>query len=488
MSLGKLKITVVSFIAVMLFALPNWTATAAVKAGTSCAPIGKILKVGSASYICTKSGKKLIWAIQKISSAPQSNAPAKTETPTPADNSGTAAPATAKTNVIKFQSEGCHAQVSATLQKKSGDQWVAVVAAEGWEKTPGCDADHPYEPYAHADLPNGTVIRWKVYVPGGWEWFSTPTTVKQDLEPTIATQIPAIPSTKFADVSNTAMNSLLTDMPTTSALIPSTFVFEDSILPIERTVIKNGVTSALSHFSPFFSPSSNLHIFVFATSEFLKNEAPKADPTNKAFADDMANMAKNWGKRSVQNCVGMGGFSVAETPFPFIAIDAPCAKNDPAAYGVLPHEITHSLQTVFGSANPRCWAPTWLVEGQAQVGASALAMSENGKASIEHRKSWVDRIIKPSSTDAFSAMEGDTSDFSEYTIGAALSEYLVAKGGWNRSVQLYKIASLQSSQACLTGSAKMENFNNAFLSIYGQSVKDFYSEALAYVQWVADNK
>lgn len=474
-----LKVTAFASLSVLLLGIPSWQAHAAVKVGASCSPVGKVVKSGSSTLTCTKSGKKLVWVASKALPKP--------DTVAPTNNSGTVIPTASTNSTIKFQSEGCHAHVSATLQKKSGNDWVAVVDAEGWENVPGCDSDHPYEPFAYADIPDGTVVRWKVFVPGGWEWFSTPVTVKRAIAPTVGAKIPAIPSTKFADVANTAINSLLADMPTTSTLIPTTYIFEDSILPIERSVIKNGVNSALSHFSPSFLPTSNLHIFVFATSEFLKNEAPKADPTNKAFKDDMANMATSWGKRSVQNCLGMGGFSVSETPFPFIAIDAPCAKNDPAAYGVLPHEITHALQTVVGSANPRCWAPTWLVEGQAQVGGSTLAMNENGSATSEHRKSWVERIVKPSSIDAFVAMEGETTDFSEYTRGAALSEYLVAKGGWNRSVQLYKTAALFTSQGCPSGKAKMENFNNAFLSIYGQSVSDFYVEALPYVQWISEH-
>jgi hypothetical protein len=375
----------------------------------------------------------------------------------------------------KYQPEGCHAKVSATLQKQVGSSWVDITQAQEWERVASCDVDHPYVPYARVDIPNGTVIRWKVYAPGAWEWFSEESTVKKLLVPTIGEKLPAIDATKYSQVSAMARAAVTNEMPAVSNSTAVTYTFEDSIFPLERSVIKNGVESTLSRYSPFLDPTLNVHVFVFATSNFLKNEAPKADPTNKEFAEDMARQALTWGVRSPTNCIGMGGFAVAEVPFPFIAIDAPCNQNDPGAYGVLPHELTHTLQIKFGSANPRCWAPTWLVEGGAQVGATALAVSESGNASDLHRKSWVERIVKPASIAEIIAMEGDTKDFSEYTLGAALSEYLVAKGGWKRSLNLFTQSAAQSSSGCLSGNEKLANFNSAFLSLYGESLSDFYA-------------
>ena len=448
---------------------------AAIKAGSPCTSVGKTTKSAGVSYQCVKSGKKLLWK--------------KVVNPVVASPSTPVAPIVPVVATgVKYQPEGCHAKVSATLQKKVNETWVDIAPAEGWEKIAECDADHPFKPYLHADLANGTVIRWKVYVPGGWEWFSNSLTVKTIVIPTVGQTIPAIPASKYGDVAEMARKSILSDMPETKATIATTFVFEDSIPDIERKVIQGGVTKTLAHYSPYFDSTFNFHIFVFATSAFLKNEAPKADPTNTVFGENMARQSLTWGGRDPRNCVGMGGFAVPETPFPFIAIDAPCTQNDGAAYGVLPHEITHSLQMKIGSANSRCWAPIWLVEGQPQVAGSAFATSENGDAYAAHHKSWVDRIVKPDSVAPLKVMEGETTDFSEYTLGGALSEYLVAKGGWKRSLDLFSQAASQSASACLSGEAKLANFNKAFLALYGESVDDFYQEALPYLQWVAANK
>lgn len=462
------RVAIVALLALAFNITPNWFAQAAVKAGGSCTVLGKVTTLSNTKFTCIKSGKKLIWSKPVIVTSPAASA----------DHS----------NLPLFQSEGCHAKVSATLQKKVGDLWVDLIDAQGWEKVASCDADHPYQPFARIAVANGTVVRWKVFVPGGWEWFSAVKMVKTLISPTVGAMISPIDPEKYSQVASMARSAVISEMPLGTNSATVTYTFEDSIFPIERIVIKNGVEKTLAHYSPYLDPALNVHIFVFGTSAFLKSEAPKADPTNKAFADDMARQALTWGFRTANNCVGMGGFAVPEVPFPFIAIDAPCNNNDPAAYGVLPHELTHILQMKFASANPRCWAPIWFVEGQAQVGATALAVSESGSASDIHRKSWVDRIVKPTSIADITAMEGETKDFSEYTLGAALSEYLVAKGGWKRALNLYTQSANQSSSSCLSDSAKLANFNNAFLSLYGQSTDSFYVEALPYLQWIADHR
>lgn len=475
-----MRIRTVATLALLSLALPITsltTAYSAVKAGSTCTTAGKVTTVAKVKLICTKSGKKLIWSNVAVTT-PQ-------VTPTPVV---TPAAKVDSSELPLYQSEGCHGLVSATLQKQVGSSWVDIAPASEWVKVPGCDADHPYQPSLRASIPDGTLIRWHIYSPGNWDWYSTTSTVKTIVAPTVGVKIAAISADKYRDVAAMAQKSLLLDMPLVSNLAPVNYTFEDSIFPIERTLIKNGVTSALSHYSPFFDVKQTIQIFVFGTSQFLKSEAPKFDPTNKEFADDMARQSLTWGARSSSNCVGMGGFAVPEVPFPFIAIDAPCKANDPAAFGVLPHELTHTLQFTFGKANSRCWAPTWLVEGQAQVGASTLAYDENGPAIAAHRKSWVDRIVKPQSVADILAMEGETKDLSEYTLGAALSEYLVAKGGWQRSLNLYQQASKQVSSGCLSGTSKLDNFDKAFQSLYGQSVSDFYSEALPYLQWVAEHR
>jgi hypothetical protein len=73
----------------------------------------------------------------------------------------------------KFLAEGCHEKVSAFLQKYDGSTWKDVIAAQGWEEVASCPATNPYAPWAMANISIGTTIRWHIYSPGEWDFYTT---------------------------------------------------------------------------------------------------------------------------------------------------------------------------------------------------------------------------------------------------------------------------------------------------------------------------
>ena len=162
-----------------IFSIP---VNAAVKAGGACTNAGSTLVVSGKTFTCIKSGKKLVW-----------NTGTSVMKPIPARNSVTAAavatyPKTisilpncsatnscpAPTSVKINLQEGCHAKVKATLQKKVMDKWVDVAQATGWSAASECSGTQRYRPFTVASIAIGTEIRWRVYSPGEWEWFSSP--------------------------------------------------------------------------------------------------------------------------------------------------------------------------------------------------------------------------------------------------------------------------------------------------------------------------
>lgn len=78
----------------------------------------------------------------------------------------------------KFQAFGCHAKVSASLQIKEAGAWKDLIAAQGWALASGCPATTPYEPWAIADIAIGATIRWHIYAPGAWEFYTDESTVQ----------------------------------------------------------------------------------------------------------------------------------------------------------------------------------------------------------------------------------------------------------------------------------------------------------------------
>lgn len=193
------------------------SALAAVKAGAPCTKVGATSISAGKTFTCLKSGKKLAWDNGKPTTKPaattssQSNnsndssqqsatsisntattTPVAQQISIPARNSATAAPVatypktiTIATDCTKTNScpapsptkidlwEGCHGQVEATLQKKDGATWVDVAKATGWTPISGCPSTNPVRPYTTATVAYGTTIRWRVYAPGSWEWFSS---------------------------------------------------------------------------------------------------------------------------------------------------------------------------------------------------------------------------------------------------------------------------------------------------------------------------
>lgn len=176
---------------------------AAVKTGSACPKLGQKTTVGGKQFICIKSGKKLIWSANKSTTVPPvkpNPSPSASPSPSvssaaatiPARNTAKALPVKAYPTVVKATvdcsktsscapasvtkialQEGCHSKVEATLQKKVNGAWIDVAAAQGWDISSACTSSNPYRPYASAAVEQGAVIRWKVYAPGAWEWFSS---------------------------------------------------------------------------------------------------------------------------------------------------------------------------------------------------------------------------------------------------------------------------------------------------------------------------
>lgn len=188
---------------IFALALPS-SAIAAVKAGAPCSKAGQSANASGKKFTCVKVGKKLQW--DKGTSLTRPAAPATT-TPTtskpttpsaqpaavvPARNSATAAPVATYPKRVSITvdctttntcppptsqqielDEGCHSKVEASLQEKRGAEWIDIAKATGWKNASECPATNPGRPFTNAAVKAGTVIRWKVYSPNNWEWFSS---------------------------------------------------------------------------------------------------------------------------------------------------------------------------------------------------------------------------------------------------------------------------------------------------------------------------
>ena len=399
-------------------------------------------------------------------------------------------PNTAHAAERKFQAEGCHAKVSATLQIKDGNAWKDVIAAQGWEPVASCTATNPYEPWAMADLAIGSTIRWHIYAPGAWDFYTSETQVQEVFDPNSIAPVTAqadIKSTDYPYVAALARASILADQPVAPTTQKITYQFESGV-PIEnQSMIKEGGDNLISHFGNILNYSSKaINIIVYKTNTGASELGKVFDPSDTAFLTDLASAVERDGDRTNTPTMGMGGFSmgykrvvvIGSSYFKTSNPNIPTNMSDPV---VATHELAHEVQaSINKGTNMR--NPVWLCEGGAQVIGAAMSVYQSKDYwATGGRDQWSNRIPASRTLTDLRAMEGQDPKLSEYTTGAALSEYLIAWGGFNNSLLVNQISFKLRNNDTMLG------FRQAFKIVYGTSLDDFYIHALPYVNYVSAN-
>jgi hypothetical protein len=302
----------------------------------------------------------------------------------------------------------------------------------------------------------------------------------------------AISESNYPYVAALARASILADQPVKTNTQKVIYQFEDGV-PIEnQNMIKEGVDNFVSHFGDILSYSpAPIGITAYSTLAGGLALAKSFDPNDSNFQADMQRTFANQVDPAKVPTVGMGGFSAGYKRF--IVVEAPYFKTSdpnlptyPADPVTTTHELAHEVQASINNGN-NMRNPVWLCEGGAQVMGAALSVYQ-GKDywAIGGRDQWSNRIPANRTVADLKIMEGETrllSDpdrkLSEYSTGAALAEYLIAKGGFANSLLV--------NQLSYKAGGGMGAFGPAFLKVYGESLDDFYAEALPYVNYVSAN-
>ena len=305
----------------------------------------------------------------------------------------------------------------------------------------------------------------------------------------------AVPNSPFKEsefpfIAGLARATILADVPVTSNSLKITYLFENGVAPESQAMIKEGVNNFVSHFGAIMSDTSGpVGVMAYSTLEGGLALAKSWDLNDSSFAADMERTFARMPDPKVKGCGANVAFSVGYKRL--IVIGAPCftdpfkgAKNAPVSST---HELTHELQaSINRGTNMR--NPVWLCEGQASLIGGVMAVYQ-GKDywPVGGREFWTVRNPGIRTGADLVAIEGETSGLtklqagSEYSTGAALSEYMIAKGGFSNAL-------LVSQISYKTGYGnQMDGFREAFQIVYGQSLDDFYTEALPYVNYVSAN-
>jgi hypothetical protein len=284
-----------------------------------------------------------------------------------------------------------------------------------------------------------------------------------------------------------ARASILADQPIAPTTQKITYQFESGV-PIEnQNMIKEGADNFLSHFGNILSYSSKeINIIVYNTNAGASDLGKVFDPSDSYFLKDLADSVKRQGDRERNPMSGMGGFSmgykrvvvIGSSYFKSSDQNIPTYPADPV---VATHELAHEVQaSINKGVNMR--NPVWLCEGGAQVIGAAMSVYQ-GKDYWDRggRDQWTNRIPANRTIADLKTMEGQDPNLSEYTTGGALSEYLIAWGGFNNSLLVNQISYKLRNPDTMSG------FRQAFKIVYGQSLDDFYVHALPYINYVSAN-
>ena len=327
----------------------------------------------------------------------------------------------------------------------------------------------------------------------------TPTPTPTPTPSAAPTQDPAILAADYSGVAPRAKNSILNSAVAGASIPTILFDAEPSVPQINISRMKEEATQALKTYAALLPDVKVIHFLLYENNAWGLEHAlllnPASNYVNYNFKSDMQNSFTGRPEQHLP-CRGFGGFSVAALKEPLVVMqNAECDWADPreTAQGidysssVLAHELTHLVQQrASGTDNSACVLPTWLREGQAQVGGIALSVTDGSDTSTNTRHAIFGRMARPTGIDAFKSLETQ-SPGAEYNVGAALSEYLIGRSGWNKLLLVTSMVNGKSHD-CPSRDAMMINFAKAFQSVYAQSLNSFYDEALPYVQYVFDNQ
>gem|GEM_PF-3096518 len=294
-----------------------------------------------------------------------------------------------------------------------------------------------------------------------------------------------------------ARASILADQPVAPTTQKITFQFESGVPLENQNMIKDGADNLISHFGNILNYSGTaIGIIAYKTVPGGLALAKAFDPADSYFQGDMTRTFALQVDPEVVPTVGMGGFSVGYKRL--VVVEAPYFKTSNATLPTYPgdpvvitHELAHEVQaSINKGSNMR--NPVWLCEGGAQVIGAALSVFQGQDYwAVGGRDAWSRRIPANRTIADLKIMEGETDPkhgatitddsqiLSEYTTGAALTEYLIAKGGFANSLLV--------NQLSFKSGGGMASFRTAFQKVYGESLDDFYAEALPYVNYVSAN-
>jgi len=308
-----------------------------------------------------------------------------------------------------------------------------------------------------------------------------------------------IASSSYSTVASTAAKKFYEDLPPANSGITANAQYEGNVIDAAKNKFNEEIDYVSRQYSGYLAAGKSFDFIGYSTIAWGAATAKALDSTNQSIAADLTNTMPRFGENPMcANGLPMagGGFSLSYLKNPTLMLSVMnCATSftNPTTVG---HEFTHGIQSEalkslgLQDPNPGSWGPSWLREGQAQAASAILTHWDGVSHTAETSKAFVFFQANPQSKPSYLQYleSNDPVSNQEYSMGFVASNYLIARSGWTKSLQVWVLAASLAPNLQRNEATRMTNFAQAFSTIYGQSLADFYTEVEPYLEWQYANK
>lgn len=308
-----------------------------------------------------------------------------------------------------------------------------------------------------------------------------------------------IPASSYANVANLAASALFADLPPANPSVTADAQYESTVPDIVKNNFNEEISYVTSKYSGYLAAGGRFDLVAYATMAWGTSTAKALEPNNPDLAGDLLRTMPRFGENPL--CAnGLpfagGGYSISYLKNPTLMLpEMNCADGNTKA-AVVAHEFTHAIQSQglkslnLQDPNPAAWGPAWLREGQPQAAGAILSYWGGTSRTAQVLKNMLQGMADPKSKPNYLQYleSNDPTTNQEYPIGLATSNYLIARSGWTKSLQVWTLAASLAKDLRANEANRMPNFAQAFKTIYGQSLADFYTEVEPYLEWQYANR
>ena len=324
---------------------------------------------------------------------------------------------------------------------------------------------------------------------------AAPTPVKKKAAP--FQSIAPIKSADYPLIGSLSKNTILNQKG--SVHNPFVISWDPTTTELKRKFYSEQIEIMKKYFSPMIPNNSKANIYILGSDKEWSCGVFKKAPdvfmfskmyqvSSKCATTPQGALILDAESGPYTNYRGAGqGLSVLGTGAGMVALSN-CDQNN-LERDILIHETFHAIQWIYTSFKldsevavklPKVTGPLWMVEGSATYMGYLLSADGVWTSYGEDKR----KSIRGNNGGWKKSYEEFNKSGDDYSIGAVMYEYLLAKYGLERTLSFWSVATNSLSPEDLTKDlARVAASKKAFQTVFGLSVEDFLNEVRPYIAW-----